>query len=46
MKSHNSQIDYCNSQEQLHWLPISACIEYKFLLLILKAQLEVAPKYI
>ena len=33
-------------KEQLHWLPISARIEYKVLLLILKAQLRAAPKYL
>jgi len=33
-------------KERLHWLPISAHLEYKVLLLILKAQLGVALKYL
>src|SRR6218665_2342105 len=33
-------------KEQLYWLPISPRIEHKGLLLILKAQLGVAPKYL
>ena len=30
----------------LHWLPISTRIEYKILLIVLKAQMGVAPKYL
>src|SRR6218665_3032549 len=30
----------------LHWLPISTRIEYKVLLIVLKAQMGVAPKYL
>ena len=33
-------------KEKLHWLPISARIEYKGLLRILKALLGIAPKYL
>jgi len=33
-------------KEHLHWLPISTCIEYKVLLIVLKAQMGVAPKYL
>src|SRR6218665_947531 len=32
-------------KEHLQWLPISTRIEYKVLLIVLKAQMEVAPKY-
>src|SRR6218665_2238412 len=32
-------------KEHLHWLPISTRIEYKVLLIVLKAQMGVAPKY-
>ena len=31
---------------QLHWLPLTACIEFKVLLLVLKCQLGSAPKYL
>ena len=30
---------------QLHWLPLSACIEFKIRVLVLKSKLVVAPKY-
>src|SRR6218665_1309536 len=33
-------------KEQLRWLPISTRIEYKVLLIVLKVQLGVAPKYL
>src|SRR6218665_1702491 len=33
-------------KEHLHWLPISTRIEYKVLLIVLKAQMGVAPKYL
>ena len=33
-------------KEHLHWLPISTRIEYKVLLIVLKAQMRVAPKYL
>ena len=33
-------------KEHLHWLPISTHIEYKVLLIVLKAQMGVAPKYL
>src|SRR6218665_1420823 len=33
-------------KEHLHWLPISTCIDYKVLLIVLKAQMGVAPKYL
>src|SRR6218665_1017713 len=33
-------------KDYLHWLPISARIEYKVLLIVLKAQMGVAPKYL
>src|SRR6218665_456680 len=33
-------------KEHLHWLPISTRIEYKVLLIVLKAQTGVAPKYL
>src|SRR6218665_1363817 len=32
--------------EHLHWLPISTRIEYNVLLIVLKAQMGVAPKYL
>src|SRR6218665_2254350 len=32
-------------KEHLHWLPISTRIEYKVLLIVLKAKWGVAPKY-
>src|SRR6218665_1074969 len=32
--------------QHLHWLPISTRIEYKVLLIVLKAQMGVAPKYL
>src|SRR6218665_3787940 len=34
------------TKEHLHWLPSSTRIEYKVLLIILKAQMGVAPKYL
>src|SRR6218665_603030 len=40
-----SHISY-NIKEHLHWLPISTRIEYKVLLIVLKAQMGVAPKYL
>src|SRR6218665_3563745 len=33
-------------KEHIHWLPISTRIEYKVLLIVLKAQMGVAPKYL
>src|SRR6218665_3499797 len=33
-------------KKPLHWLPISTRIEYKVLLIVLKAQMGVAPKYL
>src|SRR6218665_1554116 len=33
-------------KEHLNWLPISTRIEYKVLLIVLKAQMGVAPKYL
>ena len=33
-------------KEHLHWLPISTRIEYKVLLIVFKAHMRVAPKYI
>src|SRR6218665_1134052 len=33
-------------KEHLHWLPISTGIEYKVLLIVHKAQMWVAPKYL
>src|SRR6218665_2430888 len=33
-------------KEHLHWLPISTRIEYKVLLIVLKAQMGVPPKYL
>src|SRR6218665_3396027 len=33
-------------KEHLHWLPIFTRIEYKGLLIVLKAQMGVAPKYL
>src|SRR6218665_3077958 len=33
-------------KEHLHWLPIYTRIEYKVLLIVLKAQMGVAPKYL
>src|SRR6218665_38819 len=33
-------------KEHLHWLKISTRIEYKVLLIVLKAQMGVAPKYL
>src|SRR6218665_2679291 len=33
-------------KDNLHWLPISTRIEYKVLLIVLKAQMWVAPKYL
>ena len=33
-------------KEHLHWLPISTRIEYKVLLIVLKAKMGVAPKYL
>src|SRR6218665_1750078 len=33
-------------KEHLHWLPISTRIEYKILLIVLKAQMGVAPKHL
>ena len=35
---------YMYIKEHLHWLPISTRIEYKVLLIVLKAQMGVAPK--
>src|SRR5688572_17932251 len=32
--------------EQLHWLPLSARIEFKILILVFKAQRGLAPKYL
>ena len=32
--------------EQLHWLPLSARIQFKVLILMLKSQLGLAPKYL
>src|SRR5688572_25418535 len=32
--------------EQLHWLPLSVRIQFKVLILMLKSQLGVAPKYL
>jgi len=32
--------------KELHWLPISTCIKYKVLLIVLKVQIGVAPKYL
>src|SRR6218665_331142 len=31
---------------QLHWLPLSARIEFKLVVLVLKSKLGVAPKYL
>src|SRR6218665_3462001 len=33
-------------KDHLHWLPISTRIEYKVLLIVLKAKMGVAPKYL
>src|SRR6218665_3392767 len=33
-------------KEHLHWPPLSTRIEYKVLLIVLKAQMAVAPKYL
>src|SRR6218665_1969508 len=33
-------------KHHLHWLPISTRVEYKVLLIVLKAQMGVAPKYL
>jgi len=33
-------------KEHLHWLPISTRIEYQVLLIVLKAQMGLAPKYL
>src|SRR6218665_2939209 len=33
-------------KEHLHWLPISTRLEYKVLLIVLKAQMGVEPKYL
>src|SRR6218665_1255387 len=33
-------------KDHVHWLPISTRIEYKVLLIVLKAQMGVAPKYL
>src|SRR6218665_1350721 len=41
----NSHISYY-IKEHLHWLPISTRIEYKVFLIVLKAQMGVAPKYL
>src|SRR5688572_5451777 len=32
--------------EQLHWLPLSVRIQFKVLILVLEAQLGLAPKYL
>src|SRR5688572_21098789 len=32
--------------EQLHWLPLSALIKFKILILVFKAQRALAPKYL
>src|SRR6218665_1957833 len=37
---------YMYIKEHLHWLPNSTRIEYKVLLIVLKAQMGVAPKYL
>src|SRR6218665_2201596 len=42
---HYSHISYY-IKEHLPLLPISTCIEYKVLLIVLKAQMGVAPKYL
>src|SRR5688572_26781768 len=32
--------------EQLHWLPLSVCIQFKVLILVLKSQLGLAPIFV
>src|SRR6218665_2455715 len=41
-----SHISSSYIKKHLHWLPISTRIKYKVLLIVLKAQMEVAPKYL
>src|SRR6218665_683144 len=53
MQLHDSLPDFpatplhsCYIKEHLHWIPISNHIEYKVLLIVLKAQMGGAPKYL
>jgi len=32
--------------DELHWLPLHSCIQFKILTLIFKAQRALAPKYL
>src|SRR6218665_207803 len=41
-----SPLGYATEGTILHWLPISTRIEYKVLLIVLKAQMGVAPKHL